>query len=145
MPQFLLGMNSFFSPIQALYRNPDVWFLGNYCVDFFTTLIEEHEKRHWQVNLLICYPQLFCKSFAVDTEFHYNMLTEIVQSLSHVQLLQPCGMQPAKVLSPWDFPGKNTGVGCHFLLQGIFPTKDSNPALLHCRQILYQLSYQRSP
>ena len=37
----------------------------------------------------------------------------------------------------WDSPGKNTGVGCHFLLQGIFPTQGSNPGLLHCRQILY--------
>ena len=41
-----------------------------------------------------------------------------------------------------DSPGKNTGVGCHFLLQGIFPTQESNPGLLHCRQILYQLSYK---
>ena len=36
----------------------------------------------------------------------------------------------------WDSPGKNTGVGCHFLLQGIFPTQGSNPGLLHCRQML---------
>ena len=47
--------------------------------------------------------------------------------------------------SPWDFPGKNTGVGCHFLLQGIFPTQGSNPGLPHCRQTLYHLSYQGSP
>ena len=43
-------------------------------------------------------------------------------------------------LCPWGFPGENTGVGCHFLLQGIFPTQWSNPrflCLLHCRQILY--------
>ena len=38
--------------------------------------------------------------------------------------------------------GKKTGVGCHFLLQGIFLTQESNPSLLHCRQILYQLSYE---
>ena len=36
-----------------------------------------------------------------------------------------------------DSPGKNTGVGCHFLLQGIFPTQGSNPGILHCRQLLY--------
>ena len=42
-----------------------------------------------------------------------------------------------QVLCPWDSPGKNTGVGCHFLLQGIFPTQGLNPGLLHCRQILY--------
>ena len=39
-------------------------------------------------------------------------------------------------------PGKNTGVGCHALLQGIFPTQGSNPGLLHCRQILYWLCHQ---
>ena len=42
------------------------------------------------------------------------------------------------------FPGKDTGVGCHFLLQGIFPTQGLNPGLLHCRQILYRLSYKGS-
>ena len=40
-----------------------------------------------------------------------------------------------------DSPGRNTGVGCHALLQGIFPTLGSNPSLLHCTQILYQLSH----
>ena len=39
----------------------------------------------------------------------------------------------------------NTGVGCHFLLQGIFPTQGSNQCLLHCRQILYPLSHWASP
>ena len=43
-----------------------------------------------------------------------------------------------------DSPGKNTRVGCHALLQGIFPTEGSNPGLLHCRRILYQLSYPAS-
>ena len=44
-----------------------------------------------------------------------------------------------------DSPGKNTGVGCHDLLQRIFPTQGSNPDLPHCRRILYQLSYHGSP
>ena len=39
--------------------------------------------------------------------------------------------------SPWNSPGQNTGVGSHFLLQGIFPTQGSNPGLLHYRQILF--------
>ena len=43
------------------------------------------------------------------------------------------------------FQAKRTGAGCHFLLQGIFPIQESSPGLLHCRQILYQLSYQGSP
>ena len=44
-----------------------------------------------------------------------------------------------------DSPGKNTGVGCHALLQGIFPTQGSNPGLPHCKWILYCLSRQGSP
>jgi len=44
-----------------------------------------------------------------------------------------------------DSPGKNTGVGCHSLLQEIFPTQGSNQGLPHCRRILYRLSHQGSP
>ena len=44
----------------------------------------------------------------------------------------------------WNSPGKNTGVGCHFLLQGIVPTQELNMGLLHCRQILYHLRHQGS-
>ena len=44
-----------------------------------------------------------------------------------------------------DSPGKSTGVRCHALLQGIFPTQGSNPGLLHCRRILQHLSHQGSP
>ena len=51
-------------------------------------------------------------------------------------LCDPHGLQPTRLLCPWDFPGKDTGVGCHFLLQGTFPAQGSNPGLLHCRQIL---------
>ena len=51
----------------------------------------------------------------------------------------------SRLLCPWDSPGKNTRVGCHSLLQGIFPTQGSNLGLLHCRQILYHLSHQGSP
>ena len=44
--------------------------------------------------------------------------------------LQPHGLYPSRLLCPWDFPGKNTGMGCHFLLQGIFLTQGSNWYLL---------------
>ena len=55
----------------------------------------------------------------------------------------PYGLSPARFLCPWNFLGKNTEVGCHFLLQGIFLTQRSNPSLLyllHCRQILYHFA-----
>ena len=59
--------------------------------------------------------------------------------------LQRYGLQFDKLLCPWDSPGNSAGVGCHFLLQGIFPTQELNPGLLHCRQILYQLNYEGRP
>ena len=55
-----------------------------------------------------------------------------------------CGLS-VKFPRPWNSPGKNTGVGCHSLLQGIFRTQGSNLGLSHCRQILYHLSHQGSP
>ena len=58
-------------------------------------------------------------------------------------LFRSHGLEPARLLCPWNSPGKNTGAGCHFLLQGIFPTQGSNPPLLrllHCRQLLYHFT-----
>ena len=55
--------------------------------------------------------------------------------------LWPFGQQSARLICPWNSPGKNIGVGCHFPLQGIFPTQGSNPGLSHCRQTLYHLSH----
>ena len=52
---------------------------------------------------------------------------------------------PHGLYSPWNSPGQNTGVGNLSLLQAIFPTQGSNPGLLHCRRILYQLSHNGSP
>ena len=54
----------------------------------------------------------------------------------------PHGLQPTRLLCPWDSPGKNTGVGSLSLLQGIVPTQGSNAGLLCGRQILYSLSPQ---
>ena len=51
---------------------------------------------------------------------------------------------PARLLCPWDSPGKNTGVCCRALLQGIFLTQGSNIGLPHCRQILYHLSHREA-
>ena len=51
--------------------------------------------------------------------------------------LWPQGLQPTRLLRPWHFPGKSTGVGWHFLLQGIFRTRGSNLGLLHCDPMDY--------
>ena len=68
------------------------------------------------------------------------------QSLSCVQLFATpwtASLPSSSVCG--DSPGKNTGVGCHALLQGIFLTQGSNAHLLYCRQILYPLSHPESP
>ena len=67
-----------------------------------------------------------------------------VKLLSRVWLFATLWTVATRLLCPWGFPGKNTGVGCHFLLQGIFHTQGLNPGLLHWRQMLYPLSHQRS-
>ena len=61
------------------------------------------------------------------------------------KLLRPHDCSPPGSSVHGDSPGKNTWVGCHALLQGIFPTQGLNPGLLHCRQILYCLNQQGSP
>ena len=64
---------------------------------------------------------------------------------SCLTLCDPMGCSPPDSSVHGDSPDKNTGIGCHSLLQGIFPTQGSNPGLPHCRQILYFLSHQGSP
>ena len=56
--------------------------------------------------------------------------------------LPPHRLQTTELLSPWDSPGKNAGVGCHPLLQRIFSTQGWNPGLLYCRQPLYCMRYR---
>ena len=61
-----------------------------------------------------------------------------VWSLTRVWLLlRPRGLKPTRLLCPWDFPGKITGVGFLFLLQGIFLTQTWNPHFLHCRWFFF--------
>ena len=60
------------------------------------------------------------------------------------RLLRSCGLQPGRLLCPWDSLSENTGVSCHFLLQRIFLTQELNLNLFHCKQILNQLSYEES-
>ena len=69
-------------------------------------------------------------------------VSEGVKLLSCFRLFATPWMVATRLLCPWDFPGKSSGVDCHFLLQGIFPTQGSNPGLRHCRQTLYHLSHQ---
>ena len=77
------------------------------------------------------------------TTLNFSILYTYKKSESH--FVMPNSLQPQGLYSPRSSPGQNTGVDSHSLLQGIFPSQRSNPGLLHCRQILYQLSHQGSP
>ena len=68
---------------------------------------------------------------------------QVKESESHSVMFN--SLRPHGLDSLWNSPGQNTGVGSLSLLQGIFPTQGSNPGLLHCRRILYQLNHQGSP
>ena len=78
---------------------------------------------------------------------HHGGTKSLGESESEVAQSCPtlCDPMDTRLLRPWGFLGKSTGVGCNFLLQGIFLTQGLNPGLLHCRQMLYHLSDQGSP
>ena len=65
------------------------------------------------------------------------------ESNSHSVVSDP--LRPHGLHSPWNSPGQNAGLGSLSLLQAIFPTQGSNPGLLHCTLLLYQLSHKGSP
>ena len=96
-----------------------------------------NEYKNWHLSNFTCF-----------------LWSQLVQSPSGVQLLatpwtaacqasRPACPQPARLLCPWNFPGKNTWVGWHLLLQAIFPTQELNLCLPHCGLIPYHLSHQR--
>ena len=81
-----------------------------------------------------------------ESKWSSQFLNWQVTHLYEVKVTQSClTLWPHGLYCPWNFPGQNTEVGCLSFLQGIFPTWESNPGLLHCSRILYQLSYRRSP
>ena len=75
----------------------------------------------------------------------YVSTWKLSENVSHSVVsnsLRPHGLSSTRLLCPWDSPGKNTGVGSHFLLQAIVPTQGLYSGLLHRRQSLYRLSHQ---
>ena len=89
----------------------------------------------------LCYPQNNIKVLPLRTS-ECDLIWKQVAASESCSVVSN-SLWPHGPYSPWNFPGQNTGVGIS-LLQGIFPTQGSNPGLLHCRQILYQLSHKGS-
>ena len=110
--------------------------------------------RHGQLDLNCLLPVAVCRGESVSIRwkcasvpfpascptFTLNVLCLVTKSCPTLGDPMDCSLPGSSVHG--DSPGKNTGVGCHVLLQGIFPTQGSNPGLLYCRWILYCLSHQ---
>ena len=118
---------------------------------FFTVSLCHHSGRDSLLAWMVLYG-ILVSSLAPPTSkspcssFTGNPPSAHVLSCSVVfDSLQPCGLQPARLLCPWDLPGKNTGVGCLPLVQGFFPTQGLSLGLPHCRQTVSHLSHQGSP
>ena len=84
---------------------------------------------------------MFIQEFLAPTKSIVGYGNKSISHLVVFDSFQPDGLQPARLLCPWDSPGKNTGVGSQPLLQGLFSTQGLILGVLHCRQILYCLSY----
>ena len=91
-----------------------------------------------------CWLGRVCMCVCVCVRARVSVCACLVAQLCLI-LCNPMDCSPPGSSIHGDSPGKNTGVGCHALLQGIFPTQVSNPGFPHCRWILYHLSHQGSP
>ena len=80
----------------------------------------------WDNESLIWLQPVWVRFWLLAIESKWKLNCSVVSDS-----LQPCGLYPTRHLHPWDSPGKNTRVGCHFLLQRIFPTQGLNPSLWH--------------
>ena len=95
-------------------------------------MIHQEEKTEG-TNFYCCLNKCFLYFILISRVFTYFLL--FASHLSPVGLFAT--LWPTSLLYPWDSPGKNTGVGCHALLQGIFPTQGSYLPLPHYTYILY--------
>ena len=108
----------------------------NVCLNYtilLSLIFHVNDKKHWS-KLMV--PQK-------NQTKNYPVLCLVIRSCP--TLCNPMVCSPRGSSVHGDSPGKNSRVGCHALLQGVFPTQGSNPGLLHCRWILYHLSHQGSP
>ena len=89
--------------------------------------------------------QFGARNLRNTTQISQRTLRLCLVTQSYPTLCDPTDCSPPGSSVHGDSPSRNTGVGYHFLLQGIFPIHGWNPGLPHCRQILYHLSHQGRP
>ena len=103
------------------------------------------KQNSWLPSLTLNYSCLVFPTSANCMTFQPVVVIVVLVAKSRPTLLQTHGLQPTRLFCPWDFPGKNSGVGCHFLPQGIVPDQWSNLCLLHWQADSLPLSHQRNP
>ena len=150
---YLISIASFLAPEPSLpLLNPLSHPLFSYLLSFSFPLKRGNAHR-WASWIRMVFLWAFWMFRRSEVELHKPsgstslivmcaVLCLIAQS--YLTLCNPMDYSPPGSSVHGDSPGKNTGVGCHALLQGIFPSQGSNPGLLHCRRILYQLSHKES-
>ena len=133
--EHFLGQRFRDPPVKSLQSCPTLWIM----VLQAPLCLWDSPDKNWL---------FFFSSYLLPWNFNRIFMkwkSESVNSLSCVWLCDSMDCSPPGSSVHGIFPGKNTGVGCHFLLQGVFPTQGLNLGLLHCRWILYCLSHQGSP
>ena len=124
--ELLLFNNYYFKQVKVLFQNTDTMFCKNYPICINPTPERSDETAH---------------DFSTHRkDFFFLFMCLVTQSCP--TLCNPMDCSPPSFSVHGDSPGKNTGVGCHAFLQGIFPTQRLNPGLPHWRWILYWLSHQ---
>ena len=114
------------------------WFLVDFTWNTTTVLRTKKKNKSFKVPFKCSVLQ------TPQVKYAFQHLIRLIHTSVTFTQSSPT-LWPQVLYSLWNSPGQNTGVGSLSFLQGIFPTQGSNPGLLHCRQILYQLSYQGVP
>jgi len=121
------SMDMSLSKLRELVMDRDAWHTPVYPVAKSWTCMSDWTELTYSIGLMAIWGQVLMTVWSVSRSVMPDSW-------------QPHGRQPARLLCPWDFPSKDTGVLCHFLLRVTIRTQGSKPGLLHCRQVLYQLS-----
>ena len=129
--------------------------LNRQCIHQIKVYILQMFKSYFFLSdqsVVITYLGISQKISTINFCFIYFSLYNYIQtdlflfSCYHVRLsCNTMDCSPAGSFCPQDFPGKNTRAGCHFPIQGIFPTQGSNPHILHWQASSGPLSHQGSP
>ena len=119
------------------------WFTWKLCPCYrFQNKVKDEDDRNGYYMQVCLWVSASCKPLYWWVEL-CNVLCLLRRS-GRCNSLHPPGLKPARLLYPWDFPGKNTAVCSHFLLQGIFPTQEWNPCLLHWQMNSLPLNHHGS-